>query len=125
MNTKPWGYTSYLTSYWDNSGLYAEPLFYQDLEQVMRKYMDHGFIQVQVGDPEVNHDESGIEVSVRINRATPITPISLVTLAMLGRGDRALSVEEMIAALRTGRISPSFRPAPFWQRGERPLPDAH
>jgi glycerol-3-phosphate O-acyltransferase len=39
------------------------------------------------------------EVCVRINRATPITPISLVTLAMLGRGDRALSVEEMISAL--------------------------
>jgi len=39
------------------------------------------------------------EVCVRINRATPITPISLVTLALLGRGDRALSVEEMIDAL--------------------------
>ncbi len=39
------------------------------------------------------------EVCVRINRATPITPISLVCLAMLGRGDRALSAEEMVAAL--------------------------
>jgi len=42
----------------------------------------------------------GFEVCVRINRATPITPISLVCLALLGRGDRALSVDEMIDALR-------------------------
>jgi glycerol-3-phosphate O-acyltransferase len=40
------------------------------------------------------------EVSVRINRATPITPTSLVTLALLGSGDRALSVDEAVEALR-------------------------
>ena len=42
----------------------------------------------------------GFELCVRINRATPITPISLVCMALLGRGDRALSVEEMQDALR-------------------------
>ncbi len=41
----------------------------------------------------------GFEVCVRINRATPITPISLVCLALLGRGDRALSLDEMLVAL--------------------------
>lgn len=39
------------------------------------------------------------EVAVRINRATPITPTSLVTLALLGTGDRALSLTEAVAAL--------------------------
>jgi glycerol-3-phosphate O-acyltransferase len=39
------------------------------------------------------------EVSVRINRETPITPASMATLALLGAGDRALSVEETRAAL--------------------------
>jgi len=39
------------------------------------------------------------EVSVRINRVTPITPTSLVTLALLGAGDRAQSVEETRVAL--------------------------
>ncbi len=39
------------------------------------------------------------EVCVRINRATPITPTSLVCLALLDRGDRALSAAEMVAAL--------------------------
>jgi glycerol-3-phosphate O-acyltransferase len=39
------------------------------------------------------------EVSVRINNVTPMTPTSLVALALLGRGDRALSVPEMVVAL--------------------------
>lgn len=40
------------------------------------------------------------EVCFRINQATPITPTSLVTLALLGRGDRALSLSELVEALR-------------------------
>jgi glycerol-3-phosphate O-acyltransferase len=39
------------------------------------------------------------EVSVRINRQTPITPASMLTLALLGAGDRALTIEETRAAL--------------------------
>jgi glycerol-3-phosphate O-acyltransferase len=58
-------------------------------------------------DAEPNADEQSLaiqklafEVSDRINRATPITPTSLVTLALLGRGDRAQSVGEALVALR-------------------------
>jgi glycerol-3-phosphate O-acyltransferase len=40
------------------------------------------------------------EVSVRINRVTPITPTSLVAMALLGRGDRALSAPELVIALQ-------------------------
>jgi glycerol-3-phosphate O-acyltransferase len=40
------------------------------------------------------------EVAVRINRVTPITPTSLVALALLGRGNRALSVPELVVALQ-------------------------
>jgi glycerol-3-phosphate O-acyltransferase len=39
------------------------------------------------------------ETSVRINRATPLTPTAMATLALLAAGDRALSVDETIAAL--------------------------
>jgi len=39
------------------------------------------------------------EVAVRINRVTPITSASLVTLALLGTGDRALTASEVRAAL--------------------------
>jgi glycerol-3-phosphate O-acyltransferase len=60
-------------------------------------------------DPEADPDPDeqnlalqklAFEVCVRINRVTPISPISLVCLAMLGRGDRALSKAETVEALR-------------------------
>ncbi len=92
--------------------------FLRILRRLRRRYGD---IHIRFGEPvslskaigppdpeaEPDADEESLslqklafEVCVRINRATPITPISLVTLAMLGRGDRALSVDEMIDALR-------------------------
>src|SRR5215472_70094 len=40
------------------------------------------------------------EVAVRINRVTPITPTALVTLALLGHGDRAFTVPEVVKALQ-------------------------
>jgi glycerol-3-phosphate O-acyltransferase len=63
-------------------------------------------LQAALGPPdpaaEPNADEESIalqklafEVAVRINRVTPITPTSLVTMALLGGGDRALTVEEI------------------------------
>jgi glycerol-3-phosphate O-acyltransferase len=40
------------------------------------------------------------EAAVRINQVTPITSTSLVALALLGRGDRALTVHETVIAVR-------------------------
>ncbi len=40
------------------------------------------------------------EICTRINRVTPITPISLGMLALLGYGDRAMGVSEIGVALR-------------------------
>ncbi|HYD48627.1 MAG TPA: glycerol-3-phosphate 1-O-acyltransferase [Terriglobales bacterium] len=55
---------------------------------------------------EGGEDESSLalqklafEVSVRINRVTPITPTSLVTMALLGTLDRAMTVSEIGSAL--------------------------
>ena len=67
MQTKPWGWTSFASHFFDNSGMYAEPIFYQDLDAVQKKYMDEGFIRVQVAEPEVNFDEDGLWVKVRVN----------------------------------------------------------
>jgi len=59
-------------------------------------------------DPEASPDPNeanvelqklAFEVCVRINRATPITPVSLVCLALLSRGDRALTRTDMVEAL--------------------------
>ena len=39
---------------------------------------------------------------------------------------QALACEpEVVAARRRLGVSLFFRPGPFWQRGERPLPNAH
>ncbi len=54
------------------------------------------------GDPDersIGLQKLAFELSVRINQATPITPTSLVTLALLGVGDRSVTVEETVAAL--------------------------
>jgi outer membrane protein insertion porin family len=67
MQTKTWGITSWVSQMWDNSGLYAEPLFYQDLDKIQRLYMDQGYIRVQVGEPEVNVTDEGITVAVNIS----------------------------------------------------------
>jgi len=48
---------------------------------------------------DVELQKLAFEVCVRINRATPITPISLICLALLSRGDRALTPGEMVEAL--------------------------
>ena len=87
------------------------------LRTMRRRY---GRIHVNFGEPisiadtlarypaghEPDPEDSGLEiqklafeVAVRINRVTPITPISLVTIALLGT-DRAVTVAETIAALR-------------------------
>src|SRR5262249_14291509 len=41
------------------------------------------------------------EVAVRINRATPISPTTLIAMALLGRGDRALIVPEVVIAVQS------------------------
>ncbi len=51
------------------------------------------------GERSLDLQKIAFEVSVRINRATPITPISLVTLALLGAGDRAVSLDEAVGLL--------------------------
>jgi len=66
MQTKVWTITSWVTQMWDNSGLYAEPLFYQDLDKIQRLYMDRGYIRVQVGEPQVEVTDDGIKVAVDI-----------------------------------------------------------
>ncbi|MFQ5697241.1 MAG: glycerol-3-phosphate 1-O-acyltransferase [Myxococcota bacterium] len=49
--------------------------------------------------PYLELQKLAFEVSVRINRVTPLTPTSLVTLALLGTGDRALTLSETQRAL--------------------------
>ncbi len=88
---------------------------------VRRMRNRYGDIHIRFGDPislagslgtpdpdaEVDPDAPVIEIQklafetcVRINRVTPITPTSLVTLALLGSGNRALTVDEILLGMR-------------------------
>ncbi|WKZ83523.1 MAG: glycerol-3-phosphate 1-O-acyltransferase [Acidimicrobiia bacterium] len=62
------------------------------------------------------------EVSARINRVTPITPISLVTLALLGT-DRALTVDETLHELRDFITYVEAKELPVTQRIDLDDPD--
>jgi outer membrane protein insertion porin family len=66
FKTKPWRFYSYATRFLDKSGTYAEPVFQQDLDGVVKKYQDAGFIQVELEEPEVDPREDGLIVTVRL-----------------------------------------------------------
>ncbi len=55
--------------------------------------------QPEPDEEELTLQKLAFEVSVRINQVTPITPTSLVTLALLGWGDRAVTVSEVRASM--------------------------
>jgi glycerol-3-phosphate O-acyltransferase len=70
-----------------------------------------GKVRIEFGEPlslrealtegdEHSVERVAFEVCHRINRATPITETALVTLALLGTEDRALTLEEVRATLR-------------------------
>lgn len=64
----------------------------------------------------------GFEVAVGINRATPITVNSMVTLALLGVRDRALTLDEVRAVIRPVRRYIEQRGIP---QGELSILDDH
>jgi outer membrane protein insertion porin family len=66
MQTKPWHFWSYVTTYLDKSGTYSEPVFTQDLRLVEQKYTDKGYLQVEVGEPHVEPEKDGLVVTVEI-----------------------------------------------------------
>ncbi|MBX3027362.1 glycerol-3-phosphate 1-O-acyltransferase [bacterium] len=90
------------------------------LRLIRRLHRDYGEIHVRFGEPlalskalgpashldEESADERHLDVqkvafesAVRINRVTPITPTSLVALTLLGLGDRAATVPELVKGL--------------------------
>jgi outer membrane protein insertion porin family len=66
FHTKTWHWWSYATKWFDRSGTYSEPLFLQDLQGVQKLYADAGYLQVEVGEPDVIPSPEGLEVSVHI-----------------------------------------------------------
>ncbi|RFZ58797.1 glycerol-3-phosphate acyltransferase [Mycobacterium liflandii] len=81
----------------------------QQGERVGRAYLDFGEpLPLRKRLEELRTDESGtgteieriaLDVEHRINRATPVTPTAVVSLALLG-ADRSLSISEVLATVR-------------------------
>ncbi len=66
FNTQTWKWYSYASSWLDKTGTYSEPIFLRDLRTVEKKYTDNGYLQVEVGEPDVEASEKGIVVAVPI-----------------------------------------------------------
>ncbi|MCG8589337.1 MAG: outer membrane protein assembly factor BamA [Proteobacteria bacterium] len=64
--TKLWRPWSLLTSWFDKSGTYSEPIFLRDLRGVEKIYTDAGYLQVEVGEPEVIPSEEGLAIAVAV-----------------------------------------------------------
>ena len=101
MQTKPWTLTSWVTQMWDNSGLYAEPIFYQDLDKIQRLYMDNGYIRAQIGEPEVKVTDEGITVAVDISEG-PQYHVGVVDVL----GDDTMDRDQLVALIeqRSGDV---------------------
>jgi len=78
---------------------FGEPLSLKDkLGSVQREAEDnsqklHKLLQERT-------EEVAFQIGLRINRVTPVTPISLLSLAILCSGDRSLSVQEIQETMR-------------------------
>ena len=72
---------------------------------------------------DVELQKLAFEVCLRINRATPITPVSLVCLALLSRGDRALTKADMVEALANLRSYVERRKLPTSEELEVHTPE--
>ncbi|MEW6270461.1 MAG: glycerol-3-phosphate 1-O-acyltransferase [Thermodesulfobacteriota bacterium] len=115
--------------------------FIKLLRSLRRRFGD---IHINFGDPlsvraalgpadpsaEPNPDEHSLdlskiafEVAVRINRVTPITPTSLVTLALLGVGDRALTLTEVCDVLHDLLVYVGKRRLPMTEKHALDTPD--
>jgi outer membrane protein insertion porin family len=101
MQTKPWTITSWVTQLWDNSGLYAEPIFYQDMDKVQRLYMDHGYIRAQIGEPQVAVTDDGIVVTVDISEG-PQYHVGTIDVI----GDDTMDRDQLVALIqqKTGDV---------------------
>jgi outer membrane protein insertion porin family len=66
FSTKTWKFYSWVTSWFDRTGTYSEPIFLRDLRLVEKRYADNGYVQARVGEPEVEASEKGLFVRVPI-----------------------------------------------------------
>jgi outer membrane protein insertion porin family len=95
FQTKKWRFWSYVTSWFDHSGTYSEPLFLQDLNSVGRRYADAGYVQVEVSEPNVIASPNGLVVSVTIVEGKQFS-VGVLDVT----GDDSVDIDELRGLLR-------------------------
>jgi outer membrane protein insertion porin family len=94
---KIWRFWSLATSWFDRSGTYSEPLFIQDLRSVEKKYTDAGFLQVDIGEPEVIANEEGITIVVDVSEGRRFR-VGEINVA----GDSTVDFDVLLGKLQLG-----------------------
>ena len=99
--TKLWRPWSILTSWFDQSGTYAEQVFLRDLRGIEKKYSDIGYLQVELAEPEIDASGDGLEVRVVI-REGPQFSVGEIRIS----GDDSMDFDTLLTKLKleTGQI---------------------
>jgi len=90
LTIKTWKFWSYLTSWFDKSGTYSEPIFMRDLRNVEKIYTDYGYLEVELAEPQVEAREDGLFVKVGV-REGPQFRVGEIDVA----GDATIDLEQL------------------------------
>ncbi|HIF95274.1 MAG TPA: outer membrane protein assembly factor BamA [Myxococcales bacterium] len=95
--TKPWRFYSLLTSWFDRTGTYSEPIFLRDLRLIEKKYADDGYVQSRIGEPEVDANEDGLFLTIEIVEGPQFTVGGLTV-----EGDETIDLDVLRKKIRLG-----------------------
>jgi outer membrane protein insertion porin family len=98
FSTKRWRFYSWATSWLDHTGTYSEPIFARDLREVEKKYTDAGYLQVEIGQPDVEPTEEGLFVTIKVKEGTQFH-VGEIDVA----GDETVDLEALRAKLKLAR----------------------
>ncbi|MCP4038536.1 MAG: outer membrane protein assembly factor BamA, partial [bacterium] len=99
--TKLWRPWSLLTSWFDRSGTYSEPIFMRDLRGIEKMYSDIGYLQVELSEPKIDASEKGLEITVAVREGAQFEVGKLDIT-----GDDSMDFEALLTKLQleTGEI---------------------
>ena len=93
--SRTWKLWSPATSWFDKSGTYSEPIVMRDLRTVEKLYTDAGFLQVDIGEPDVEATEGGLIIHVDI-REGPQFEVGEIDVA----GDATMDLDALQGRLQ-------------------------
>lgn len=95
FSTKTYKWYSFATSWFDKTGTYSEPIFARDLREVEKKYTDSGYLQVEIGEPQVDATEEGLFVTVPIKEG-PEFRVGTIDVV----GDQTMDIDALREEIR-------------------------